>query len=90
MQRHKQPSDKQQSRGVCRQFKEHPDGQRRWDQAYQHLLSWATENQTSEAKATEIAPPQSQQNQQGYQEVPHASSSLCPRLDARTDTKPEH
>ena len=23
---------------VCRQVKEHPDGQRRWDRAYQNLL----------------------------------------------------
>ena len=87
MQRHKQPSDNQPPRRVSRHFKEHPDGQLRWDQAYQHLLRWATQNQTTGTNATENAPPQSQQSDQ---EVPHASSRLCPRLDAPADTKPEH
>jgi hypothetical protein len=41
------------------------DGQRRWDQAYQHLLRWARELRPG--------PPQ--------QEEKHESSDLCPGLD---------
>lgn len=52
------------------------DGQRRWDQAYQLLLQWTQ---------TSISPPPPI-----TEEVTHASSDLCARLDPATDTNPDH
>ena len=91
MQRHKQPSKR-----VCRQFKEYPDGQRRWDQAYQHLLRWAIATETTETaelQTQRTSPPANchPQSQQSHQkETSHASSSICASLDASADAKPEH
>ena len=98
MQRHKQPP-----RRVCRQFKECADGQRRWDQAYQHLLSWTIATKKA-AETAETAPLQTQaptqqtsptanchpQSHQSQQEVCDASRRVCPCLDAAADAKPEH
>jgi hypothetical protein len=94
MQRHKQTP-----RRVCRQFKECPDGQRRWDQAYQHLLSWAIAAETTGTAQPPTQPPTQQtnppatchpQSHQSQQEVCDASSSVCPSLDSPADAKSEH
>ncbi|MDP9312096.1 MAG: hypothetical protein M3R24_14630 [Chloroflexota bacterium] len=46
----------------------HPDGQRRWDRAYQLLLSWADEHSVAQAPADD-------------QEDDDAHCFVCPRLD---------
>ncbi len=50
------------------------NGQQRWDQAYHHLLRWATVNQPSLATEQLPALPMTQ-------EEIHASSCVCPRVD---------
>ena len=56
----------------------HPDGQRRWDQAYQHLLRWALENEAGRRESTATAQPQ---------EVRHerARGDLRPGRDGEPD-----
>ena len=83
-----------------RQFHQHPDGQRRWDRAYQLLLQWTTPPPTPEADSTEVdsteadstmgpvLPPQL--TEPTPLEVSHAPSHLCSRLHPPTGTDPEH
>lgn len=52
------------------------DGQRRWDQAYQLLVQWTP---------PAVAPPP-----QPTEEVPHADSHLCARLDLPTGPDANH
>ena len=53
-----------------------PDGQRRWDYAYQFLLRWAMEQDTEPVPSTQP-------------EDPHADRPLCPGLDPRPTTNPD-
>jgi len=52
-----------------------PDGQRRWDYAYQFLLRWMME-QTAE--------------QQPSQENEHENRSICTSIDQSPNAKPKH
>ena len=54
---------------VHRQFKPYPDGEQRWDRAYQYLLRWAMIATQESAKMTEPGSPQNQ-------EVNHADSCV--------------
>ena len=66
---------------VRRQVVAHPDGQRRWDQAYQALLRWTW---------AEMLPPQSTpSNQMMILEVDHACSSVCPGFDPTPSADPD-
>ena len=56
-----------------RQFNPHPNGEQRWDRAYQYLLLWAKEAQP-------ILSTNSGNNSR-QKEVDHASSRLCTGLD---------
>jgi hypothetical protein len=60
-----------------------PDGQQRWDRAYQSVLAW---NQPP------AQPPQVQDVQEApdVQEVDHAHSGVCARLDAEPSALPDH
>jgi hypothetical protein len=55
-----------------------PDGQQRWDRAYQHILAW------SQLPAQPTQDPRIQEVGEGQnaQEVAQARSGLCARLDA--------
>jgi len=53
-----------------RQFNPRPDGEQRWDRAYQYLLQWTKE--TESGISTKSGSPSNL-----IQEVDHASSSLC-------------
>ncbi len=59
---------------VCRTTFAHPAGQQRWDQAYRHLLQWASTNQRVPAAKQEPAPSH-------REEVTHASSRVCAGVD---------
>jgi hypothetical protein len=52
-----------------------PDGQKRWDYAYQFLLRWMME-QTAE--------------QQPRQENEHENRPICTSIDQSPDAKPKH
>ena len=56
-----------------RQFKPQPDGEQRWDRAYQYLLQWSQEMKP-------IQTPNSDNSCGWTQEVDYASSSLCSSL----------
>jgi hypothetical protein len=60
---------------VCHAGAECPDGQRRWDYAYQFLLRWMME-QTAE--------------QQSSQENDHENRTLCPSIDQSANAKSKH
>ena len=60
---------------VHRTVKTQPDGERRWDYAYQLLLQWAMEHEAG------IWPAPSH-----HQEDRHGSRSLCPCLDEPSAT----
>ena len=60
-----------------RKFTPHPDGEQRWDRAYQYLLQWALE--TKPALSTN-----SVDHYELSQEVDHASSSLCAGLHKKS------
>ena len=59
---------------ICRQVKEEPDGQRRWDRAYQLLLQWAESLKLEQAP---MALPAFYLMQEVYDE----SRCVCARLD---------
>lgn len=59
---------------IQRRTTEQKDGQRRWDLAYQCLLSW-------ERERIKLA--------QSNQEVHHESSYLCQGFDPQTNRKPD-
>ena len=76
---------------LCRTLQEHPDGQRRWDRAYQLLLQWA--------QAPDVPPAEPGQSPrlvlhqpvaQNSVEVTHARSDLCPGLDPAANPDPDH
>ena len=55
---------------VHRQFQPCPDGEQRWDRAYQYLLQWAMLATQEPLQATVSDSPQNQ-------EVDHANSCVC-------------
>ena len=61
---------------IQREVKEYPDGQNRWDRAYQLVLEMArfVEETHAQMKA----------------EVCHASSNLCESIDATSSASPNH
>ena len=65
---------------VRRQTHACPDGQRRWNQAYQLLLEWTApdESPTTPTTAT-VSPPED-----ADQEATHAHCAVCPCLDPAT------
>jgi hypothetical protein len=60
-----------------RQFVPHPDGEQRWDRAYQYLLLWAKETKP-------ILSTNSGSSSGENQEVDHASSSLRQSFDQKS------
>ena len=64
---------------VRRTFVARPDGQRRWDYAYQFLLRWAMEQDTGPEPVPSTQP-----------EDPHEYRPLCTGLDPRPTTNPDH
>jgi hypothetical protein len=60
-----------------------PDGQQRWDRAYQSLLAW------SQRSALPLQRPEDQEARES-QEVPHARSGVCARLDAEPGAHADH
>ena len=63
---------------VRRSWREQPDGQHRWDSAYQCLLQWVQEG-ASEPHPLPLSP----------QEDSHERGHLCPRVDASPTTEPD-
>ena len=63
---------------VRRRIMDRKDGQRRWDLAYQCLLSWS--------QPTRPATAANQTSQEGADE----SSHLCPGLQPQTEPQPDH
>jgi hypothetical protein len=55
-----------------------PDGQRRWDYAYQFLVRWAMEQETASKPLAK---------QEEYQ---NGSGPICSSFDPATTTKPKH
>ena len=66
---------------IRRQLTPYPDGQQRWDRAYQHLLRWTSRESPTTNPASAIPNP--------TPEVDHANSHLCPCVDAAPDTRPD-
>lgn len=64
---------------VQRTLSPRPDGQRRWDTAYQLLAQWTREHDPERA-----IPPAAPQ------EVLDGNRALCPRLDAPPSSDPDH
>jgi hypothetical protein len=58
-----------------------PDGQRRWDRAYQELLAWTRAGSGDERRDAVVPGPSDL-------EVKHESGSLCPRLDTAASASP--
>jgi len=63
---------------VHRQFKSCPDGEQRWDRAYQYLLQWAMLTTQEPVKMTVSDSPQNQ-------EVDHADSRVRASFHSPTD-----
>jgi hypothetical protein len=62
-----------------------PNGQYRWDRAYQLLLGWTQPMPRSGAPPAPHAP-----RKPPDQEVRHESGNLCPRLHTKTGTDADH
>ena len=60
-----------------RQFIPHPDGEQRWDRAYQYLLLWAKETKP-------ILSTNSGNSSRAAQEVDHESSGLRQSFDQKS------
>jgi hypothetical protein len=67
---------------VSRTISIHPNAQQRWDQAYHLLLQLASPTEASLVGQPPAALPTTQ-------EVPHASSCLCPSLDLPPGPPPD-
>jgi hypothetical protein len=63
---------------VSRQLKEYPDGQQRWDRAYQYLLQWTLEAETNQASSSKLI------NKQEAKDV--KDSNLYAGFHSKTDT----
>lgn len=68
-----------------RQVLPQPDGQRRWDRAYQLLLAWTTPSEAANATA-DPPPVPLVAALRSTQEVEHAGCHVCARLDPATGT----
>jgi hypothetical protein len=64
---------------VHRQFKACPDGEQRWDRAYQYLLKWAMTAQPA-------VPAKLLSNPATLQEVDHAGSDLRTSIHAASSS----
>lgn len=64
---------------LTRSFEARPDGQRRWDYAYQFLLHWAIEQTADSPSASSH-----------LQEDCHANCHLCSRLKSASTATPKH
>jgi len=62
-----------------RTFVPQPDGQRRWDYAYQYLVYW-----TCGQEATQLS------SSMSYQEVSDGDRLVCPGLDQPSATGSDH
>jgi hypothetical protein len=65
---------------IRRQLKPYPDGQQRWDRAYQYLLRWTTSEPPMQSSVSETPNPN--------QEVNDADSNLCSRVDPAPGARP--
>jgi len=63
---------------IRRQTVEYPDGQPRWDRAYQQLLAWSQNGRTTAA------------THQTSQEMNHENSSVREGIDIPTDAASDH
>jgi hypothetical protein len=61
-----------------------PDGQQRWDRAYQSLLGWG------QPPAHPRPSQADQEARESCQEGPHAHSGVCARLDAEPSAHTDH
>jgi hypothetical protein len=66
---------------VRRQFQPCPNAAERWDHAYQCLLRWTAQPESTVANDIWSAP---------EQEANHAHSRLCTRLDSASSPEPNH
>src|SRR5438309_12124112 len=67
---------------VCRTRQPEPDGQRRWDRAYQELLAWTHAGSHDEQRDAAVPEPSDL-------EVKSESGSLCPCLDTTAGPSPD-
>jgi len=72
-----------------RQTLPQPDGQRRWDRAYQLLLEWTTPCETASA-TSDPSPVSTVAPLLSTQEVEHAGGPVCARLDPATGAAAKH
>jgi hypothetical protein len=68
---------------IRRQFQPTADGARRWDQAYQYLLTWTVAHEPR-VDATPV-PLHRLQTEDMYE-----NGHLCPRIDRASDTGTNH
>ena len=66
-----------------------PDGQQRWDRAYQSLLAWGHPPASARPSQQDQEARDSQESQES-QEEPHAHSGVCARLDAEPGAYADH
>jgi len=73
-----------------RSFAMSPDGQARWDRAYQHLLEWS--QQAPQPSPTGQSHHEGLDIQEAAEdlEVVHAHSGVCARLDAQSGAHADH
>ena len=74
---------------VRRQMTSSPDGQQRWDRAYQLLLRW-TETPRFPLAAEALLPTTWPTGKPIQAEVPHAHRRVRARFDAQSDAKADH
>jgi hypothetical protein len=74
---------------VRRQTTSSPDGQQRWDRAYQLLLRW-TERPGLQPTAEALLPATCPSGKPTHVEAPHAHRRLRARFDAQPDAKADH
>jgi hypothetical protein len=74
---------------VRRQTTNSPDGQQRWDRAYQLLLRW-TERTGLPATAEAPLPTTCPSGKPKQVEMPHAYRRIRARFDAQPDAKADH
>lgn len=63
-----------------------PDGQQRWDRAYQRLLVWGQPPAIPRQSQGDQEARESQESQEGL----HARSGVCARLDAEPGAYADH
>lgn len=68
---------------VCRQCQPYPDGEQRWDRAYQHILQWAAVVPQESSKEPHVATT-------AEKDAKHADSSLCTGLYPAPSPESEH